>query len=77
MRILKFIKNFVSNGVKIFRQASSGHYHSESEAVSNFKKELDNNDSGFKTDAMNLRKDRFNVGSDLHKSFNQLVTAHE
>lgn len=73
MCILKMIQSFATNGVKAFRKASFGNYNSESEAVKSIKEELSEGNSSRKEDAMNLYRDRKNVGADMRKSFNQIV----
>lgn len=76
MCILKTIRDFATNGAKVFRKASSGHYRSESEAVKDFKKELSEGRSSRKEDVANLSRDRQNVGADMRKSYNQILLSN-
>ena len=72
MCIIKHIHRFITHGISVFRAASAGRYHEESESIKTLKEELMEPSSAHQ-DAKKLREDRRRVGLDMRRSFNKLV----
>jgi hypothetical protein len=71
MCILKELKRFIANGSKTFREAASGQYDGDSQAVRDIRKEM-LRDRNSADDSNNLKKDRRNVAGDIRRSFDKL-----
>ncbi|HAT62709.1 MAG TPA: hypothetical protein DCS83_09255 [Prevotella sp.] len=70
MCIIKDVKHFMSNGVKIFRQASLGEYDAKSDSVKEIYRDMFENS---KSNSTNLRSDREKIGRDMRSGFNKVI----
>lgn len=73
MCIINEIKSFVVNGAETLRKASKGRYDLQTEEVEEMRRELFERPSSRIDDAINLRRDRYNVSRDVRVSFDKLI----
>lgn len=72
MKILKSFIRFISNGADVFREASKGQYHRESDEISKIKSELFSIEKQ-SDDKTKLIEDRISVEKDMCKAWNKIV----
>lgn len=76
MCMIDYIKLFMYGGIRTFRSASKGDYHTESEEVSVIRKELFSQPTGRYADAVNMHNDLLMVGRDARTCFNKIKMAN-
>lgn len=74
MRIKKIFK-FITNGFRVFREASNGEYNRESDAVKEMKKEFFS-EYNIGDDKQKLLQDRKNVEMDVRNAWDKLKLSH-
>lgn len=75
---MEFINNFIhfiKNGFSVLRSASNGNYEDNSPEIQALKEEM-LSPTNSKTDSANLKKDRYNVATDMNTAFNNLILSN-
>lgn len=73
---LKKILKFMTNGFRVFREASNGEYNRESDAIKEMKKEFFS-EYNIGDDKKRLLQDRRNIETDVRNAWDKLKLSHE
>ena len=77
MPIIMKIAHFATKGMRTLHFAARGCYDGESDAVRLIREEMLSQPSGGFNDALNMRRDRMQVGRDTRISFKKIKAKYE